>query len=90
MKATIQPKLFDNDTDTEEPTKLINGWYDTMKCGPVFVNHGKAWAVQIVKDRMVNVVVELSHDDTIGRSAIEKMKNIVKRRSRKALRPTGK
>jgi hypothetical protein len=90
METPLQPKLFDNDTDTEETTKLINGWYGTMKYGDVFVNHGKAWAVQIVKDRMVNVVVELTHDDIIGRSAIEKMKDIVKSRSRKALRQTGK
>jgi hypothetical protein len=39
---------------------------------------------------MVNVVVELSQDDVIGRSAIEKMKDIVKSRSRKALRQAGK
>ena len=77
-------------TTESEQTKLANGWYDTTKYGPVFINNGKAWAVQIIGDRFVNVVVELSEKDIIGRSAIEKMKDIVKSRSRKALKQAGK
>jgi hypothetical protein len=89
MKATLQSKLFKNGTDAE-PANLTSGWYDTMKYGPVFINHGKAWAIQIIGDRLCNVVVELLPNDIIGKSAIEKMKDIVKSRSRKALQQAGK
>ena len=91
METTLQPKLFNEDTkpvdiDTEESPKLTNGWYDTMKYGPVFVNHGEAWAVQIIGDRLVNVIVELSSKDIIGRSAIEKMKDNAAYKARRQVR----
>lgn len=78
METELQPKLFDDtgagDTNCE-PGKFNNGWYETKKYGPVFVDHGKAWAVQIIGDRLANVVVPLTKEDVIGRSAIEKMKD---------------
>jgi hypothetical protein len=87
MEQTSQPTLFDNtDSDNGEPTKLTNGWYETLKYGPVFVNHGKAWAVQIIGNRLANVVVELSKDDVIGRSAVEKMKDNIAYKTRQQLR----
>ena len=61
METTLQPKLFSDagvdDTDSK-PDKLSNGWYETKKYGPVFANHGKTWAVEIVGDRMINLLLQ--------------------------------
>jgi hypothetical protein len=62
-------------TTEVKPTALADGWYETTRYGPIFVNNGKAWAVQIVGDRMANVVVKLSKDDIIQKSSAERTKN---------------
>ena len=56
--------------------KLLEGWHDTTKHGPVFVTPGGiAWAVQLVGSKFENIAVKLSKEDIVQKPSAERIKN---------------
>jgi len=65
---------------------LPEGWHESEKYGPVYVSPGgKAWTVQIIRDRLENVIVDVSVNDFIGKSAIELRKDAVRKAARRTM-----
>jgi len=65
---------------------LPEGWHESEKYGPVYVSpSGKAWTVQIIRDRLENVIVDVSVNDFIGKSAIELRKDAVRKAARRTM-----
>jgi len=64
-------------------SKLPDGWHDTLKHGPVFVNAGKAWAIKFIGNKLKNMMVDISANDFIGKSVIEKRKESVRKAARR-------
>ena len=69
---------------TSKTSKLTEGWVNTEKYGPVFVSPGGiAWAVQRNGNRLDNIAVKLTKVDVVGKSAIEKRQDAIKKAVRR-------
>ena len=63
--------------------KLPEGWRNTEKHGDVFISPGGiGWVVQRIGGKLESVAVKISKDEIIGKTAIEKRTDAIRRQTR--------
>ena len=68
---------------TQNDTKLPEGWRNTEKHGDVFISPGGiGWVVQRIGGKLESVAVNISKDEIIGKTAIEKRTDAIRRQTR--------
>ena len=68
---------------TQNDTKLPEGWHNTEKYGDVFISSGGiAWVVQRISNKLESVAIKISKDEIIGKTAIEKRTDAIRRQTR--------
>ena len=68
----------------ENDTKLPEGWHNTEKHGDVFISLGGiGWVVQRIGGKLESVAVKISKDEIIGKTAIEKRTDAIRRKTRR-------
>jgi hypothetical protein len=67
----------------QNDAKLPEGWHNTEKYGDVFISPGGiGWVVQRIGEKLESVVVKISKDEIIGKTAIEKRMDAIRRQNR--------
>jgi hypothetical protein len=68
----------------QNDTKLPEGWCNTEKHGDVFISPGGiGWVVQRIGNKLESVAVKISKDEIIGKTAIEKRTDAIRRQTRR-------
>ena len=68
---------------TQNDTKLPEGWRNTEKHGDVFISpDGIVWVVQRIGGKLESIAIKISKDEIIGKIAIEKRTDAIRRQTR--------
>jgi hypothetical protein len=67
----------------QNDANLPEGWHNTEKYGDVFISSGGiAWVVQRIGGKLESVAVKISKNEIIGKTAIEKRADAIRRQTR--------
>ena len=73
----------------QNDAKLPEGWHNTEKHGDVFISLGGiGWVVQRIGGKLESVAVKISKDEIIGKTAIEKRTDVIRRQTKSKVSQT--